>query len=1010
MTTSGAAGAATDPVSKLIKLLAEERKNFTSIEIAETLWLAMQMEPMAKSGSDESQSHDGETSESTVISTVVDPDIEPPPLLPTPTPRANIAAPTPQIGVLPPQTLPVWLADPAMLTDSLAIIRALKPLLQKVDAGTGKRLDEPATVDNIARTRLCLPILAPEKEPWFDIILVVDRGSSMHIWQRLVKDVVRILRHYGAFRDVQVFDLVVNQAEQSPDDAVQLISKPQRPAHRPSELIDQRGRRIVMVLSDCAGAYWWNGTLLPMLQTWGKIMPTVVWQMLPAWMWKRTALGRGTAVAISNDIPGVANQRLKTRVQERDEPEDADQRISVPVVTSEVRDLARWSLMLAGDRREVIPGFLLPQKGGPVPRSKGIEEIARARVQQQILGEGSDTDFDAAFNQELEAIARDRVQRFRELASPQAQRLIMLLAAAPVITLPVVRLIRDAMLYDAQSPLPVAEVFLSGLLQRLPGQEDRELKRMLQEESERAQAKLDRQDRVQLEVNESEPVQLDTQELVQYDFVLKVREVLLEFLPGVDTIEVINSVSAEVERRWNQFSNEDFRAFLTNPNVAVPEALAGLRSFASVTADILEQLGGEYAGFARQLRYGSSVEPPHGDSEIDADDFPLEDLEYEVATITAILDGFDFETACFATFPRSLGGSKAYQKLLENYLLAVFPNESELEQFIEENFSYYRASSETFPSKTPELREKVAALVDDICLREQINILTDRLCERDAQAKAVLLAGEIFRRRAVTWGYTETLSNETGEDIGLDLIAIPGSSFSMGAPESEPESQDDERPQHEVTIGSFYLSRYPITQAQWRVVAGYDPIGKELNPDPSIFKGNNRPVENVSWLDAQEFCQRLSAKTGKDYRLPSEAQWEYACRAGTETPFHFGETITTALANYDGNYTYNDGRKGEYRGETSDVGSFPGNDWGLHDMHGNVWEWCEDDYNDNYQDAPRDGSVWISNDRNTSKILRGGSWLTAPRSCRSASRGYGAPHGYFSDIGFRVVRAVPRTP
>ena len=422
---SGASGALPDLVSRLINLLAEEREDFTSVEIAETLWLAMQIEPAAEVQHEELVSDSTESS-STVVSDskLKEPDLSLHPL-PVPPPKVNIAAPIPEAGVLPPKALPVWLADPAMLTDSLSIIRALKPLLQQVAVGTGNQLDESATVDNIARTQLFLPILKPEQEPWFDLVLVVDRGSSMHIWQRLVKDVVRILSCYGAFRDVQAFDLEVNQtAEVTKNHAVQLISNPHRPGHRPSELIDQRGRRIVIVLSDCAGKYWWDGTLLPMLQAWGNSMPTVIWQMLPAWMWKRTALGRGTAVAISNDLPGAANQRLKTRIQERKVPEDADQRIAVPVVTSEVHDLARWSLMVAGDRREVTPGFLLPQQGGSIPRSKGMNEIAQDRA-QQALKEESATDPKAAFNEALNRIAVERVERFLELASPAAQRLII---------------------------------------------------------------------------------------------------------------------------------------------------------------------------------------------------------------------------------------------------------------------------------------------------------------------------------------------------------------------------------------------------------------------------------------------------------------------------------------------------------------------------------------------------------------------------------------------------------
>jgi formylglycine-generating enzyme required for sulfatase activity len=948
MTAPGATRASPDPVSKLIKLLAEERKNFTSVEIAETLWLAMQMEPAAEVVPDKPQLPTPLLTPSVSLLTGEEPELPPP--LPTElTPRANIAAPIPQAGVLPPQTLPVWLADPAMLTDSLSVIRALKPLLQKVEvaAGVGKRLDEAATVDNIARTRLWLPILEPEQEPWFDIILVVDCGSSMHIWQRLVKDLVRILRHYGAFRDVRVFDLVVNQAVQSTGDAVQLISQPQRPGHRPSELIDQRGRRIAIVLSDCAGTYWWDGTLLPMLQDWGKIMPTVVWQMLPPWMWKRTALGRGIAVAISNDIPGVANQRLKTRVQERNEPDDAARRISVPVVTSDVRDLTCWSLMLAGDRREVTPGFLLPQQGGSIPRSKGIEAIARDRA-QRTLDEGSDADPDAVFNQALETIARDRVQRFLELASPQAQRLIVLLAAAPVITLPVVRLIRDAMLYEAHSPLPVAEVFLSGLILRLPGQEDRELERVLQEESERAQAKLDRQDRAQPEENELERVQLDRQDLVQYDFVPKVREVLLAVLPAVDTIEVINSISAAVERRWNQFSQQDFRAFLTDPNVEVSKELTGLRSFASVTANILEQLGGEYASFARQLRYGHGEEPPPDGLKVESDDFPLEDLEYEVAEFINFPPLQDFE----------------YEPVQITNIL------------------------ERFEFETAEVEK----------------------------------SREIRRQPAANWGYTESLS----EEIALEMASIPGGSFIMGAPDGEPDSRDSERPQHEVTLPPFYLGRYLITQAQWRIVANWPQVERSLEPDPSHFKGDSRPVEQVSWEDAVEFCQRLSAKTGRAYRLPSEAEWEYACRAikneklqikneelsqnPSYPPFHFGEIITADLANYNARETYNGSPKGEFRTETTDGGIFPANRWGLHDMHGNVFEWCEDDWHDSYEVAPEDGSAWLeANTTDTRKLLRGGCWNYNPGYCRSAFRGYHARDYRYDVVGFRVCCVLPRT-
>ena len=187
----------------------------------------------------------------------------------------------------------------------------------------------------------------------------------------------------------------------------------------------------------------------------------------------------------------------------------------------------------------------------------------------------------------------------------------------------------------------------------------------------------------------------------------------------------------------------------------------------------------------------------------------------------------------------------------------------------------------------------------------------------------------------------------------IEMVKIPAGSFLMGSPTSEESHFASESPQHEVTLETFWMSQSPITQAQWEYVMG---------TNPSHFKGEGLPVECVSWHDAMEFCRRLSQQTGHTYTLPSEAQWEYACRAGTTTPFSFGDTITTDQANYDGNYTYGNGPKGEYRQQTTPVGMFPPNDWGLHDMHGNVWEWCLDQWHPNYEGAPVDGSAWEGGD------------------------------------------------
>ena len=258
-------------------------------------------------------------------------------------------------------------------------------------------------------------------------------------------------------------------------------------------------------------------------------------------------------------------------------------------------------------------------------------------------------------------------------------------------------------------------------------------------------------------------------------------------------------------------------------------------------------------------------------------------------------------------------------------------------------------------------------------------------------------SGNIISR---TQGRAQQKIEHLGNDIKLEIVYIPGGSFLMGSPTEEVGRYSDEGPQHRVTLQPFYMSKYPITQDQYQVIMGNNP---------SRFRGGRCPVETVSWHDATEFCEKLSQKTGRDYRLPSESQWEYACRAGTTTPFYFGETITPDFANYYGNSSYGNGPKGKYRQQTTYVGIFPPNAFGLYDMHGNVWEWCADEWHDNYDGAPTDGSVWLDGNKNRSP-LRGGSWVYCPYYCRSAIRSLFLPrdvHNY--DFGFRVVCNSRRT-
>ena len=252
------------------------------------------------------------------------------------------------------------------------------------------------------------------------------------------------------------------------------------------------------------------------------------------------------------------------------------------------------------------------------------------------------------------------------------------------------------------------------------------------------------------------------------------------------------------------------------------------------------------------------------------------------------------------------------------------------------------------------------------------------------------------------WG-TFSIENQQGKKITQRMRWIKPGTFLMGSPENEPERRRNEGPQHSVTIRQgYWLFDTACTQALWEAVMGENPSG---------FKGPDHPVESISWRDCQNFLKRLNQRLpGLDLTLPSEAQWEYACRADTTTPFSFGINITLEQVNYDGNYPYAGGKKGLYRQQTVPVASLPPNRWGLYEMHGNVREWCQDHWHDDYQGAPADGSAWEEGrDTDTDRVLRGGSWSDNTRNMRAAFRYRVHPVGHYVNVGFRCaqVRGEP---
>ena len=451
---------------------------------------------------------------------------------------------------------------------------------------------------------------------------------------------------------------------------------------------------------------------------------------------------------------------------------------------------------------------------------------------------------------------------------------------------------------------------------------------------------------------------------VVYQFVdLEVRRELLKNAPVTDTTIVLTRF---IQREFNQSLNDfivELRRWMQSEESEDKKEI--MKPLATITADILQYRGAEYVDFVRQVQAYDTPPLPGGgkpQEDLSRDDFPR-------------LEEFEFIDAQFGEplpeFPPSLQ--------TDTFTVITFELDDE-------------------PESAPPQPEADLSL-------EAFDFTVATLIQEDQQWQVQQHEGRSNRFVEILTG---ELFQET-QEVVLEMVAIPRGSFTMGSPEAEEGRYKDESPLHDVTLEPFLLGRYPVTQAQWRVVASLPLVKRELEPEPSYFKADLRPVERVSWYDAVEFCSRLSAHTGRLYRLPSEAEWEYACRAGTTTVFSFGDMITTEVANYNGS-AYADGPAGVSREETTPVNHFQlANPWGLSDMHGNVLEWCQDHGHSNYEEAPQDGSAWLTSKDKARRIYRGGSWAGKSRHCRSAYRYSNGPSDRNNVIGFRVCCAAPRS-
>jgi formylglycine-generating enzyme required for sulfatase activity len=942
-----------DDVEGLATLLKRAGVDFGAEDIADALWLARHMGDLPGSGrqrGDDSQ-NTGSTPTNVREEYVENDENEDDENL------AQLSLPsrssqgsrddTPGSGI------PIKAPAAPALRIRLDLARALRPLRKKVPAVGQMEVDEDATIERIADQRIWSPVLKPAPERWLDVALVVEDTESLPLWEETISEFQTLLERQGAFRRVTTWRLQT-EAGQTP----KLFPNWQDPVYgrrpaRARQLFDPAGRRLILLLSDCTSSAWQSGALLNWLNRCCQQAPTTVVQLLSQRLWSQSALSQGTPVWLSALESGTVTAKLTAKPQSLllqqllGEPE---QPVAIPVVTLEAEPLKQWAKVVAGSGETRTIGYQFDlQALEAMPASEAEEEAEEPEMTR----------------------ADARVRQFRTTASGIAQQLAELVSVAPV-SPPIVDLIRQTLLPKA-GPVHVAEVFMGGLMQART-------------------------------TPAPEPGKPPT---LEFDFAPGVRTVLSDSVPRSVTTSVLNAVSSYIAERLG-LNIKTFDALLKIDFQGVPGADEMVIPFRDVATQILDRMGGEYAVLSAQLSTLPKVAPPL--PEPDPDDlYPLlQTFKFREATL--VFEGQEDET-------------------LENLSSADSETAEDIEEAIRQ-YGFTEREAEVWrlrqQGKTDrEIAEELFVTANTIrrhlknvlAKQELVNSLGEGIRPGLAEFESAsielnpqeseLNRPELLIRRSTrrAWQYVESLGNS----IELEMASIPAGTFIMGSPEGEEGRRDNEGPQHEVTFANaFFMAKYPITQAQWRVVVAMPQVERALNPDPSKFKGENRPVEKVTWYDAVEFCARLSQHTGRDYRLPTEAEWEYACRAGTTTPFHFGETITSDLANYRGTSTYGSGPKGEYRQQTTEVGIFPANDFGLYDMHGNVLEWCQDRWHENYEGAPTDGSTWQEED-STGRVLRGGSWDLNPEDCRSAFRIRVAPDFIGFDVGFRVVCGGART-
>jgi formylglycine-generating enzyme required for sulfatase activity len=966
--------------------------------------------------------------------------------------------------------LPINIPQAVALRNRRQIARSLRPLMRKVPSKLRQAIDEEATIVQIAETQTWNPVVKPEPERWLELAIVIEVTNLVDVWHDTIAEFQHLMERHGAFRDVRTWQLKPN-AVGEPQLFLQTASGLNRNARSPKELLDASGRRLVLLLSDCTSRAWRSGKIPNLLELWSRENPVTIVQLLPERYWDRSALKLGYRVALRSRLPGALSRDWVVEGLSPQRRQRLPVGLKFPVVTMQPQSLGEWARAIVAIGEQQTTGILLASQALQTNDSVELESepLTAKQLVRRFRSTASPQAQELADMMAVLPVNWSVIRLIQKNLLHKTEDALQETAALALAEIFLSGLLRPMLLAEGQDqgdkatqPYDFVEGVRDILLGAIPISEAQEIgeevataifRQLPPEVQERVAADIERRFGDSLSYFEAFlipdlpwgedaraeilPFARITGQVLRrwggdYAVLAEELEQTVRYLPTEQDREVRAEAYAMECLSRSLNSMEDFiaRSFLENNyafqlNLPPNEASMGeveritLANNHEIEVRIPDSsyeiinIEGEQATFTLTAEIRFAVEVSYFDSG------SVQPEMYFIPTLTRTIPNQVVEAS--VDVRASLPGIAQYcdsdetlvdldnvEELLRS--LDIDPYDLIIDSFmliVDEPILINVDGRNQHPDiptlQTFEFEVATIAIAAD---RDDLQPFEFEVVTVEIRRTGMGRHTEVIQHRSQqqAWQFLTDLGN----GIQLEMVAIPEGRFVMGSFKNEPERRSSEGPPHIVTLSPFFMGKFPITQAQWKAVSLMPQINQKLAPNPSHFKGANRPVENVSWWEAVEFCDRLSRHTGCTYRLPSEAEWEYACRAGTTTPFHFGETITPDLANYNGKYTYSVGLKGTYREETTPVGSFAvANAFGLYDMHGNVWEWCADHWHGNYKGAPTDGSVWLTD--NASRLLRGGSWFAYPRSCRSAYRYNQHPSYRFDTLGFRIVCLPAKT-